>query len=380
MVLPLLLAASFLTFTDRAELPPLFTTVADEFAVDAAVVTVAMTAYVAAYAVGQLGWGIAALRVGRVRLLVIALAAAAVGQLGTAIAWDPVSLTLARITAGAAFAAIVPAALVWIGDNLDLRSRGAAAANLAVALSLGMTAGTAVAALAGEWGAWRAVPASAALLAAVLAVLLARTGEPVRVGPGLPVLAGFRVVLGDPWVVAVLLLTAVEGALLVGVFSYLPVAAEHGGAGTLVAGLVTALYGVAVIGSSLVLRLVLHRVVPAAVLGIAGAAIVAGYSLLALRTDAVAVAIAAALLGLAWAAGHVQLQVWMTDAVARSRPIGAAVFALALFGGGAIGAWLGGFAVAGLRFGLLFGVSALGGAAFALAAAMSRSRYREREG
>ncbi|MFC9920036.1 MFS transporter [Agromyces binzhouensis] len=379
VVLPLLLFAAFLTFADRAVLPPLFTTVAVEFAVDPAVVAIAMTAYVAAYAIGQLGWGIASTRLGRIRVIVLALVVASLGQFGTAVAWDPVSLAVARIVAGAGFAAIVPAALVWIGDHLDLRSRGVAAANLAAALSLGMTAGTLGAAFAGDLGVWRLVPIGATVLGVVLAVLFARVREPAPAAPSQPVLAGFRVVLGDPWAVTVLALTLVEGALLVGVLSYLPLAAEQAGAGTLVAGLVTSVYGVAVIGWSLLVRVVVRRIGGSVMLGIAGAAILAGYALLAVRADAATVAVAALLLGLAWATGHIQLQVWMSDAVLRSRPIGMALFAVALFGGGAIGAGLGGLAVAGGRLGLLFAVAAVAGGAFMIAAPVSRAGYRERE-
>jgi predicted MFS family arabinose efflux permease len=375
-----LLGAAFLTFFDRALMPPMMTTIADEFDVGVAEIAPALTAHVVLYGLVQILWAMLSSRIGQLRVLRVSLILAALGSLASALAVEPVSLTIARAVAGAAFGATVPATLVYFGDTLPLARRGVAMANLATALALGITAGTAVASLLAPLASWRWPFAGAALLAVVVLAFVWRVPAPTKASAPLPVLEGFRTLLRDRWAVLVLLLAVVEGMVLVGTIAYLPVALESEGADRALAGVVTSAFGVAVILTAQLVRFVFVRSRPWLPLLVGGTAAVAGYVLLGVHVALVTVLVASVVFGFAWATAHTQLQIWMSDALSAARPVGAALFGMSMFGGGAIGASIGAWLAAEERFSGLFLLSAGIGVVFTVAAVVGRVRYRTREG
>ncbi len=74
------------------------------------------------------------------------------------------------------------------------------------------------------------------------------------------------------------------------------------------------------------------------------------------------------LLGITWAVAHTQLQSWMTDAVARDRPVGTALFATALFAGAATGAAIGSAIATGDAYHWFFIGATVAGVVFTLGA------------
>ena len=374
----LLIALAFLTFFDRALLPPLLPVIARDLGARVDDIGDALVAYTVAYAAAQLLWSVISIRVGRVRVLAISTGLSIVGIVVSALAVDASMLLIGRLIAGAALGATVPAVLTYFGDTLPLKVRAVAAANLAAGLSLGMTVGTISASMLGAWLDWRLAFAAAGVLALVFTIMLIRLPEPVA-SASPRFWASVVQILRRPWTIAVLLLTVVEGALLVGVLSYLPTALIEQGAPIVVAGVATSVFGVAVIGFSQVLKPLLSRWSPSVVLLVGGLAMVVAYGIVAVRIDFVTVGVAAVLLGLAWAFAHTQMQTWMTDAAAGARPVGMSLFAVALFGGGSIGAAAGNVAVPGGDFTTLFIASAVAGAVFAATAVVLRNRYAPRE-
>ncbi|GGH43649.1 MFS transporter [Microbacterium album] len=372
--LVLLLGSAFLTFFDRALLPPLIPVIADELGVDIDTVGHAMTVYVLAYALMQLGWAVVSVRIGRVRTLRISTPIGAAGALIAALAPDPWTLLVGRLVAGAGFGATVPAVLTYLGDALPMRERQTAAANLAAALSLGMTAGTLAASAAGEWASWRVAFAAAAVAGIAVTVMLGRLSEPAAHGGG-GMISGLLRVMRNPWAVGVLAIGALEGALLIGVFSYLPVALQAEGASIGVAGLVTALFGVTVIVASQTVKLVYGRWKPHAIVLASGVPTVLAFAALTWRVDAATVGVAAVLMGVTWAAMHTQVQTWMTDTTWDARAVGMAVFAGALFGGGAVGAWAGSLAAGTHAYDALFLWSTVASLVLVAGASIGRARY-----
>ncbi|MER3386415.1 MAG: MFS transporter [Microcella pacifica] len=374
----LLTALAFLTFFDRALLPPLLPVIARDLGASITEIGTALIAYTVAYAAAQLLWSVVSIRVGRVRVLAISTTLSIVGIALSAFAVDATMLTLGRLVAGASLGATVPAVLTYFGDTLTLRSRAVAAANLAAGLSLGMTVGTVVASMLGAWLDWRLAFGAAGFMAVVFSVLLLRLPEPESsFSPRF--WASIRELATRPWAWGVLALTFLEGALLVGVLSYLPTALIVQGAPVVTAGLATSVFGVAVILFSQLLKPLLGRWTPARVLLVGGMATVLAYALVAVQLTFVTVAIAAVLLGLGWAFAHTQMQTWMTDAAVGARPVGMSLFAVALFGGGSFGALGGNAAVPGDDFSMLFGLAALAALVFAVIAAHFRNRYTPRE-
>ncbi|CAN7359629.1 MFS transporter [Microbacterium sp. LjRoot45] len=375
LVTATLMGAAFLAFFDRALLAPMITAAAKELRSPPEAIAHAVTVYVLTYALAQLPWAAVSGRFGQLRTLAVASGLAAAGAVLSACAWDAGSLTVARAVSGAALAAIVPTILVHIGDSMDLSRRAVAAVNLATALSLGMTAGSAAAASLAEWWTWRAAFASSAVIGAVVCLVFAWNGR----GGGGAVVGFWRSVpylVRNVWVWAVLVLAVVEGAVLVGVINFIPVALEADGVAVAVAGFALAAFGIAVVVWSVVVRALVRRLTPWVLLAVGGATAVVAFALLWGVRGVVTATVAVVLLGFAWACAHTQLQTWATDVMTGARPLGMALFALALFGGGVIGSALGADAVARGSYDGLFAAAGLISVAFAVGSALLRRVYR----
>jgi predicted MFS family arabinose efflux permease len=164
------------------------------------------------------------------------------------------------------------------------------------------------------------------------------------------------------------------------VLTLLPAAVEATGASASVAGIVTAVYGVAVLGFARVVGALAHRARPSRLIALGASAAAAGCGLLTLgRSPAVALA-AAGLLGLAWVSMHSSLQTWATEVLPGVRATVVSAFAGALFLGSAVAAKLaGGFAEA-HRYALIFGWATMLAVVLGLFATLGRVRWIASEG
>lgn len=374
----ILLIAAFVSMVDRSVMPPLVPVVATSFGVPIGAVGTSLTVYAICYAGFQLVWSTLAARVGRVRVLTVSTALSGCANLGSALAADPLTYVLLRGLSGAAFSATITTVLIYFGDTLTMQRRAVATANLAAAIALGLTAGTAGAGVIAQWFGWRWVYGAVAIACAALTVWLVRLPESFG-GTDERLRVSIRRLSGNRWAATILALTMVEGALLVGVFNYLPVALQAKGATVLVAGVVTAAFGVTVVVTSQLMKLVLGRWPSWLLLLLAGLAMTTAYTVAALQVSLGSVVAATSLVGLAWALGHTTIQTWMTDAVADSRAIGMSLFSISLFVGASIGAALGNIAASRDAFEVLFLAAAVVAAGFAAVTTAARARYRVRE-
>lgn len=373
-----MLLASLISMYDRSTMPPMLATIADGLDTTVGEVGAALSVFAIAYAASQLPWSIVSSRFGQIRVLRVALALGAVAALVTAAATDPALLWAGRILAGVSIGAIVPATLVFVGDTVPIVRRAHVLANMATATSLGMTIAVVVASAMGSVGAWRWVFVITAAAELVVLVLLLRVPAGPRPTTRRAFLPSIGRVLSDGWVLLVLALVMLEGAMLYGVMGFLPTALVEEGTDLLLAGVVTGVYGVTLILTSQLMKPALGRVRAPALLAIGGGATAAGFGLLAVSTTVVTVLIASGVFGFAWAVAHTQIQHWMTDAVVRDRPVGTALFATCLFAGGAIGAAIGAAVATDGEFPPLFAATAVAAIVFAVAGAIGRARYRVR--
>jgi MFS transporter, YNFM family, putative membrane transport protein len=375
--LRLLHSAVFLASFDRLAIAPLLILIAVDLDVPVQQVAVVATLYLIGYGLTQVVWGFASDRLGRVRTVRIALLLAVLAGLGSALAPGIVALGVARFVAGAAFAAVFPAAIIYIGDSLPAHRRHGPLADLMTVSAVGMATATLVAAGIADLSGWRAAFAAPTVAAAVLVVLLRRVPEPAvdlpRQKPGASLVA----VLLRPWPVTVLVLVLVEGMVLVGILTYLPALLQRGGMSTTGSGLVTAGYGAAVmLAAPLVKRLARTGMSAERRLVTGGALAAAAYGALLLDQAWVGVLAACVLLAGAWAFMHTSLQTWVTEVAPGARATAVSLFASGLFLGSAAGTALGAAPFASGRLTGLLVAGAAVSATLGVAAARLHGAYR----
>jgi predicted MFS family arabinose efflux permease len=268
--------------------------------------------------------------------LLAAAAATTLAALAPSIGW----LTASRALAGAAFSAAIPASLVYVGDTVAADRRQREVTDLMAGVALGTAIATAGAGiLAGTVG-WRWPFVVTGLLALGLAGALRSLRPPTHARAGRPALAPLREVLTDRMALLVLVLAFTEGAVLLGAITFLPPAVEDTGVGPSVAGLVTGIYGVAVLVGATVTGRLSRRVPPARLIAAGATAAVAGCTVAAVSTSPAPALLACTLLGIAWASMHSTLQTWATDVVPSARATAVSLFAGSLFAGSAASAAL----------------------------------------
>src|SRR5918995_6970908 len=250
--LRLLQLAAFFSSFDRFAVAPMLVTIAASLGASLAETTATASLYYLLYGGMQPVWGMLSDRLGRVRVIRLTLFGAAVAGVLSAAAPNLAVLIAARALAGGLFAAVIPASLVYVGDTVGMDSRQEALADLMAASAVGTALATALGGLAAYLDAWRIAFAVPALAGGVLALLLRRLPEPEgfaleeREGP----LVQIGRVLARPWAVAVVVIAAVEGAVILGFLTFLAPSLESDGFSPAVAGLAVGLYGLAVVGGA----------------------------------------------------------------------------------------------------------------------------------
>ena len=195
---------------DRFSIAPLIVVIAADLAAPFAAVAAVASAYFLAYGLMQPVWGMASDRLGRVRVMRLALLGATAAGAGSALAPDLLVLGLTRVVAGGCFAALIPASLVYVGDSWPAEVRQRPLSDVLAASSLGVAAATAGAGALADLVGWRAVPAAVAVAGAGLWVALRRLPEPDRAPTTADPLGSIVRVLAHPWARIVLALAFVE--------------------------------------------------------------------------------------------------------------------------------------------------------------------------
>jgi len=375
--LPLLQLAAFFSSFDRFAVAPMLVTIAASLGVSLSEVAATASLYYLLYGVMQPVWGMLSDQVGRVRVMRLTLFGATLAGVISALAPNLGVLVATCALVGGLFAAVIPAALVYVGDTVGMDSRQKALADLMAASAIGTALATALGGLAAYLDAWRIAFAAPALAGGVLVLLLRHLPEPEgfaleeREGP----LVQIGRVLGRPWALVVVGIALVEGAVILGFLTFLAPSLESDGFSPAVAGLAVGLYGLAVLGWTRAVKLVSDRRGPAALILIGGGMLALGYASGALGQSLASVGIAAVLVGGSFAFMHSTLQTWATEVVPEARATVISLFAAALFvGSGAATTVAAPLAEAG-RFGLLFATAAVVAVPLGLFAALARWRY-----
>lgn len=374
--LGLLQTGVFFSAFDRLVIAPLLLVIADDLDVSVAAVTTMATVYFIGYGLMQVTWGIVSDHLGRVRTVRLALLLAAAASLATVVAPSLAVLVGIRLVAGGAYAAVVPGALIYIGDTVPAERRHGPVTDVMTATALGTAAGTMVGAFIAELVSWRAAFAVPGALVLVLVVLLGRVPEPPHTArrPG-SVLAPLLHVLRQRWALVVIGFALLEGATLLGILTYLPTVLQTGGMSTTLSGTVTAGYGLAIVVFARLVKHVSARLGPTRLIGVGAVVGPLAYVVLILDQGVAGVLTAAFLFAAAWAFMHSTMQNWATQVVPEARASTVSLFASSLFLGSALGTALGAPFVAAERYVPYFAVALGITVVLAGTAVLARSRY-----
>jgi len=189
-------------------------------------VAAVVTAFSLAYGLMQLVWGPLGDRLGKLRLITWAAAAATLGSLACALAPSLPWLVAARLATGACCAAIIPLSLAFIGDTVEYDRRQATLARFAAGTITGLLAGQLLGGFAADTVGWRVAFAvlAATFVATSAAALRMRSGLPAPAPSAAPprLLAGWATVLRSGFARAVLATAALEGALVFATLAFVP--------------------------------------------------------------------------------------------------------------------------------------------------------------
>ncbi|MGC5629507.1 MFS transporter [Georgenia sp. Z1344] len=339
--LGLLHLAVFFSSFDRLVIAPMLLAIADEFDISLTEAGVIASVYLVGYGVMQIVWGMISDRLGRVRTMRVALLIAASASVLSAVSPHVVVLTVARILAGGAYAAVVPGALIYIGDTVPVERRHGPLTDVMMMTASGMATATLVGAALADLASWRLAFGVPSILVIGVVVLMKQLPEVVSHGEPRSVRASLVRVIGHGWALVVFACVFVEGAVLLGVLNFLPTVLQAEGLSTTLSGVVTAAYGVAVVGATRVVKRVADRMSQAGLIAVGGVSGVGAYVALVLDPSTAGVLVGCVLLAGAWAFMHSTLQKWATEVTPDARATSVSLFASSLFLGSAVGTALG---------------------------------------
>jgi MFS family permease len=373
-VRPLLLA-TFVSALDRFSVAPMLVAIGRDLNVSLSSASAAASVYFLCYGLSQAGWGPVSDRFGRVRTMRFTLLLGAVAGLASALAPTLLLLTVARALAGTAFAAVTPGSLVYIGDSMPFNRRRGPLNQLVGANAMGTAAAIIGGGFAASFASWRIAFAVPAFLAIWLAVMFNSLPEPAQRGLRRGPMRQFAMVVKRPWALLVIALGFGEGAVVLGLLTYLAAALETVGVGAALAGTVVAVFGGAVLAMSRVSERLGKRRRMSTVMGLGGAAYAIAYYTIAFGQSVLAVLACSFLLGIGWALMHPLVQSWATEVVPEARASAISLFAMALFVGSAVSAAIAAPLAGAHHFDTIFVSAALLGTVLTILAVLSRRRY-----
>ncbi|NUL45291.1 MFS transporter [Cellulosimicrobium funkei] len=375
---PLAIAlASFTSSFDRFAVSPLLVFLAADLGASLAQSVAVAGVYFLAYGFTQPVWGMLSDRHGRLRVMRLALLGAALAGVGSALAPGLGALILWRGLTGAFFGGIIPTSITFIGDTVPNHHRQSALADNMAAVAVGTALATAVAGVVGGALGWRVMFALPVLLAVGCLLALRSVAEPER-----PAAQGLWRSLArtasNGWMLAIIALAFVEGAVVLGLLTLLAPALQDQGLDAATAGLSVAAYGAATLVASRLVRPLARRWPAHRLIALGGLGMVAGYTAVALQVSIGTVVFAAAGLGWTWALMHTALQSWATVVLPQLRGTAVSLFAAALFAGSSVGALVAGPVADAGRWTLLFGVTASVAGLVAVLSFAARRAYHRR--
>jgi predicted MFS family arabinose efflux permease len=357
-------------------LDPLLPMVAQGFGTTVSASAILIAAFMLSYGGSQIIVGPLGDRLGKLRVVIVALTLYGAATAAAALAGTLAELAALRLLAGAVAGAVIPLLIAEIGDSVSYAERQAMLGRLMTGMVMAqLLAGPASGVIAEALG-WRAsflvLGLFATGVAALLAALLWRRGGP-RGAAGRSGLAGYAAMLGKPAARRLLALAFFDGLLLFGgafpfVASFL---IESFGLTSGMAGLVAAGFGLGALAYPRLARWLLQRFGEAGLLRLGAFGMAILLVALALVPGWIWAAPIQIALGLGFYMFHGVLQARATEVLPEARGTAVSAFALVLFLGQTVGALIFAGVIAAGGYRLAFFAAAAG--AMGLAAVAARS-------
>ncbi len=361
---------------------PLLPVFAREFDTTLAAAAATTTGFAVAYGATQLFFGPLGDRIGRLPVIVAAIAIAAAASVLSAVAGSLDLLIASRILTGAFAAAAIPLSLAWIADTVPFAGRQPVLARYLIGQMLGMTGGQIGGGILADWIGWRAAFWVVAAIFAGASLMLLRSMRPARdaVRAGAPPKsddparghapraappAGFlrqtALLFSDRWAATVLLAASLEGMFLFGAVALIASYLQRVFAvSPSIAGTVTALFGLGGIVYAVNARRLLGRLRSAGLARAGGGCFAAAMLLLIALPGWQPAILATLMAGLGYYMLHNTLQNQATQLSTEARGAALAWFASGLWLGQGIGVSLAAIAAERFGFHAVFAVSGLG--------------------
>ncbi len=361
----------FLVVADARVIDPLLPVIADHFGTSVAAAGLTVSAYTLPYGVFQLVYGPLGDRVGKLRVMAVAILCFAVGTAACAAATTLPLLVVLRFATGVAAAALIPLTLAHIGDTVAYEGRQAALSRYLSALALGQILGASIGASVADFISWRLIFLAYGLAALVMGLIFSRAvrrqprADAVPVAPRQPLtltmlITPYRTVLRERAAKVVLGTVLLEGACFFGGFVYVGAALrDRFGLPYAAIGIILACFGLGGLAYTRLVPRLLPRLGERGLVRAGGTVITVAYVALALSRDWRLVPPLVFLAGIGFYAFHGTLQTKATELAPGARGTAVALFAFCLFLGQSAGAVIFGQLVGGLGYGVSLVASAL---------------------
>jgi predicted MFS family arabinose efflux permease len=343
--LALLATAGFLSVAGMRMTDPLLHVIATDFGTTIPALAIVVAAFTLPYGLCQILLGPLGDRFGKLRVMTGALFLLTLANIACALSSTIEGLTLARLAAGGASAAVVPLGMAYVADAVDYQQRQVTLSRYLNGTVLAQMMAGPLGGIFGEFLGWRGVflvlAAGTAAIAAVLARRLPSLAD--RRGAATFSPANYLAMARAPVARVVLLAAVIDGAVLMGSFPFLaPYMHEAFGLSYAEVGLVLACFGLGAMAYVRAARWIIPRLGEARMVALGGAVMalaVAATVLLPPRPAFVAGLVAAQLaIGMGFYLLHGVLQARATEMLPHARATAVASFALMLFLGQSIGA------------------------------------------
>ncbi len=377
----LLGALGFLVVADARVIDPLLPVIADRFGTSIAAAGLTVSAYTLPYGLFQLVYGPLGDRVGKLRVMAVAILCFALGTAACAAAGTLPVLVILRFATGVAAAALIPLTLAHIGDTVPYAGRQAALGQYLSALAMGQILGASLGASVADFLSWRVIFLVYGLAALVMGLIFSRS---VRRQPRVVSMARaarqpltlssltspYRAVVRERAAKVVLATVLLEGLCFFGGFVYVGAALrDRFNLAYAAIGVILACFGLGGLVYSRLVGRLLPRFGERGLVRLGGSVVTVAYVAVAVSPDWRLLPPLVFLAGIGFYMFHSTLQTKATELAPTARGTAVALFAFCLFLGQSTGAVLFGQLVDGAGYGVALVTSAL--ATGAIAAAFS---------